>query len=116
MTGAGIVGTVSRALWLADYLHELTLFPKSKDFDQIDSTSRALHVNDRTANARGWLDLVNEHLAAKALGRQLAIAQCQLGASCYHSRRCNKTDIHDSELSSGSMSLLSAGDARWPYR
>ena len=74
------------------------------------------HVNDRTVNARGWLDLVNEHLAAKALGRQLAIAQCQLGASCYHSRRCNKTDIHDSELSSGCMSLLSAGGGGSPYR
>jgi predicted phage terminase large subunit-like protein len=30
------------APWLADYLHELAMFPKGKFDDQVDSTSQAL--------------------------------------------------------------------------
>jgi len=38
----GFVYVPDRAPWLAEYLHELTTFPKSKYDDQVDSTSQAL--------------------------------------------------------------------------
>ena len=38
----GFVYLPEKATWLADYLHELTTFPKGKFDDQCDSTSQAL--------------------------------------------------------------------------
>ncbi|MGH2396721.1 MAG: phage terminase large subunit, partial [bacterium] len=38
----GFVHLPDKAAWLAEYLHELTTFPKSKYDDQADSTSQAL--------------------------------------------------------------------------
>ncbi|HZR31150.1 MAG TPA: phage terminase large subunit [Terriglobales bacterium] len=38
----GFVFLPPKAVWLAEYLHELTTFPKSKHDDQTDSTSQAL--------------------------------------------------------------------------
>ena len=38
----GFVHLPEKAEWLAEYLHELTTFPKSKHDDQADSTSQAL--------------------------------------------------------------------------
>jgi phage terminase large subunit-like protein len=38
----GLVRLPLKAPWLADYVHELTSFPKAKYDDQVDSTSQAL--------------------------------------------------------------------------
>ena len=38
----GFVYLPKNAPWLADYLHELMMFPKGKHDDQVDSTSQAL--------------------------------------------------------------------------
>src|SRR5260370_36430515 len=38
----GFVYLPTNAPWLADYLHELMMFPKGKHDDQVDSTSQAL--------------------------------------------------------------------------
>ena len=38
----GFVSLPKEAPWLAEYLHELTTFPKSKHDDQADSTAQAL--------------------------------------------------------------------------
>ena len=38
----GFVHLPKEAAWLADYLHELTVFPKGKHDDQVDSTAQML--------------------------------------------------------------------------
>ena len=38
----GFVHLPDKAPWLAEYLHELTIFPRGKHNDQVDSTSQAL--------------------------------------------------------------------------
>ena len=38
----GFVHLPDKACWLAEYIHELTVFPKGKNDDQADSTSQAL--------------------------------------------------------------------------
>ena len=39
---AGFVHVPAEAHWLADYLHELSVFPNGRYDDQVDSTSQAL--------------------------------------------------------------------------
>ena len=38
----GLVHLAKEAAWLAEYLHELTVFPKGKHDDQVDSTAQML--------------------------------------------------------------------------
>ena len=38
----GFVHLPKEAAWLAEYLHELTVFPKGKHDDQVDSTAQLL--------------------------------------------------------------------------
>ena len=42
MIASGFVYLPADAPWLADYLHELTTFPKARHDDQADSTAQAL--------------------------------------------------------------------------
>jgi hypothetical protein len=42
----GFVRIPEDAPWLAEYLHELTVFPKGKHDDQADSTAQFLGPND----------------------------------------------------------------------
>jgi predicted phage terminase large subunit-like protein len=59
----GFVYLPREASWLAEYVHELTTFPKSKYDDQVDSTSQALdwvkrasrHSNVLHYNYREWV-------------------------------------------------------------
>ena len=39
-TAYGFVHLPKEAAWLAEYLHELTAFPKGKDDDQVGSTAQ----------------------------------------------------------------------------
>jgi len=60
----GFVHLPDTAAWLAEYLHELTIFPKGKYDDQADSTSQALDwVKDSFAEPYAWM----RHLARRAM-------------------------------------------------
>ena len=50
----GCVFLDKNAVWLADFLHELSHFPKSKYDDQVDSVSQFLYYV-RSSMARHWL-------------------------------------------------------------
>jgi len=54
----GFVHLPDKACWLAEYLHELTTFPKGKNDDQADSTSQALDwfKNNSTHHGYGLLE------------------------------------------------------------
>lgn len=63
MIEAGRVWIPHEAYWLADYLNELAMFPKSKFDDQVDSTSQALGF----IGAPGKLDSLEAGLELLAL-------------------------------------------------
>lgn len=48
----GFVHLPRKAHWLAEYLHELTVFPNGRHDDQVDSTSQALAWSKQ--RPRGW--------------------------------------------------------------
>ena len=55
----GFVHLPKEAAWLTEYLHELTVFPKGKHDDQVDSTAQMLDwikqaSSEPTSNARIW--------------------------------------------------------------
>jgi len=52
----GFVHLPEKASWLAEYLHELTTFPKSKNDDQADSTSQALDWLKQGSRCYGLLE------------------------------------------------------------
>jgi predicted phage terminase large subunit-like protein len=54
------------APWLPDLVHELTMFPKGRYADQVDSISQALDFIF-TANAQGWVDYY-DRLVRKSKG------------------------------------------------
>ena len=55
---AGKVFLPRHALWLDEYVQEITGFPGSKYDDQVDSTSQALHYLVEKGNPGGFLDLL----------------------------------------------------------
>jgi len=61
----GFVYIPREAHWLQEYLHELSVFPKGKYDDQVDSTSQALDTLGNP-NVKGWayLVLARRHVAA----------------------------------------------------
>jgi predicted phage terminase large subunit-like protein len=60
----GFVYVPLEAHWLADYIHELTTFPRGKHDDQVDSTSQAL----------GWLKTPMSHFGLFELYRRQSLA------------------------------------------
>ena len=48
----GFVHLPKEAAWLAEYLHKLTVFPKGKHDDQVDSTARCSTGSSRPAASR----------------------------------------------------------------
>jgi phage terminase large subunit-like protein len=48
----GFVHIPETAPWLAEYLHEMTVFPKSKHDDQVDSTASATRRFDLAVRHR----------------------------------------------------------------
>src|SRR5271169_1700320 len=48
----GFVHLPKEAAWLAEYLHELTIFPKGKHEDQVDATAQMLDGSSRPARNR----------------------------------------------------------------
>ena len=62
---AGHVFVPEEAHWLADYLHELALFPNGRHDDQVNSTSQALHALHHRGDANyGYYELALRHIAA----------------------------------------------------
>ena len=65
----GLVYIPLEAHWLAEYLHELSTFPKSKYDDQVDSTSQALEWLQQRVSGWGILQYYAE-LAAEMRGEK----------------------------------------------
>jgi len=67
----GFVHIPDKAPWLAEYLHELTTFPKGKFDDQADSTSQALDwFKEYSMNSEyGVLEYYKEEIAMMKIGR-----------------------------------------------
>jgi hypothetical protein len=67
----GFVHLSKEAAWLAEYLHELTVFPKGKHDDQVDSTAQTLDWFKRgsgpSSNA-GIYQLYKEQYEAQQAG------------------------------------------------
>lgn len=62
MIEAGRVFIPREAAWLAEYLHELEMFPRARYDDQVDSTSQALawlHASNGPARFLAMLDEVD---------------------------------------------------------
>jgi len=66
----GFAHIPDKAPWLAEYLHELTTFPKGKFDDQADSTSQALDwFKEYSMNSEyGLLELYKDEIAMLKLG------------------------------------------------
>jgi predicted phage terminase large subunit-like protein len=59
----GFVYLPTEAHWLAEYLHELAVFPNGRHDDQIDSTSQALnHIFSYTFPGQGLLDFYRDEI------------------------------------------------------
>jgi predicted phage terminase large subunit-like protein len=72
----GFVHLPKEAAWLAEYLHELTAFPKGKHDDQVDSTAQMLDWfkqagSGPTSNAGIW-NLYKQQYEAQQAGLQTA--------------------------------------------
>jgi hypothetical protein len=52
----GFVRIPEDAPWLAEYLHELTVFPKGKHDDQADSTAQFLDWYKKTGPDYGYIE------------------------------------------------------------
>jgi predicted phage terminase large subunit-like protein len=65
----GFVYVPDEAPWLAEYLHELTIFPSSKYDDQADSTSQALAFINQTGPEPGIMTYYR-HETARSMQRQ----------------------------------------------
>ena len=62
----GFVYIPKDAHWLAEYLHELMVFPNGKYADQVDSTSQALDVLvNPTVKGWAWLEIVERENRAR---------------------------------------------------
>ena len=55
---AGRVYIPDSAVWLAEYLHELAMFPKGKFDDQVDSTSQALAFIGTPQPGDAWMEYI----------------------------------------------------------
>ena len=72
---AGRVFIPYDAPWLADYLHELMMFPKGRFDDQVDSTSQALAYIGTPTSFDNWMEYARLELQrqAGAIGEHLTV-------------------------------------------
>ena len=68
----GFVHVPQSAAWLAEYLHEMTVFPKSKHDDQVDSTAQFLDWVKRPMSNWAIFELYRQQ--AEELERQRGFA------------------------------------------
>jgi predicted phage terminase large subunit-like protein len=75
----GFLHLPDQAEWLAEYLHEMTSFPKGKFDDQCDSTSQALDWLKSGYVENGfmkWLELESEKMKSKTFGADRSLERC----------------------------------------
>ena len=63
----GFVHLPKEAPWLAEYIHELSVFPNGRHDDQVDSTSQALESIATWGQGRGLLEFYRQENEARAL-------------------------------------------------
>jgi hypothetical protein len=61
---AGFVYLPETASWLAEYLHELTVFPKGRHDDQVDSTAQFLDWFKRPFPEQGYYEFLRQKAQA----------------------------------------------------
>src|SRR6201987_129402 len=66
----GFVHIPQSAPWLAEYLHELTVFPRGKHDDQADSTAQFLDWYKKPGKDQGYIDWLREAAEEKNKQRQ----------------------------------------------
>ena len=99
----GFVYLPDKAAWLAEYLHELSTFPKGKYDDQADSTSQALDWF-KNHSARKELGLI-EYLKKEAAAQQ--------SATIPESMPCSGCNGVMSQRIAGGLRCMQCG-AQWP--
>ena len=70
----GFVHLPKEAAWLAEYLHELTAFPRGRDDDQVDSTAQMLDwFKQAGREPQDWMwQMYKQHQAQQARNPQTA--------------------------------------------
>lgn len=68
----GFVHIPAQASWLAEYLHELAMFPNGRYDDQVDSTSQALDWSKNQVPVYGVLDYYRAEAAKQGLAWPLS--------------------------------------------
>jgi predicted phage terminase large subunit-like protein len=104
---SGFVYVPDKAAWLAEYLHELTTFPKGKYDDQADSTSQALDwfKNHSTRKELGLIEYLKKE------GERMMAAQ--QSAKIPESRPCSGCNGVMSQRIAGGLRCMQCG-AQWP--
>jgi predicted phage terminase large subunit-like protein len=75
----GFVHLPDKAEWLAEYVHEMTSFPKGKFDDQCDSTSQALDWIKSGSKYDGffkWLELESDKVKKGTFGANRSLTPC----------------------------------------
>ena len=90
---SGLVGFVSipqNAPWLAEYLHEMTVFPNGKHDDQVDSTAQFLEWFKTPFIGQNIYELYQRDAEAAEQRRQPQPAQNRMAARLYAMARRTK--------------------------
>jgi predicted phage terminase large subunit-like protein len=103
----GFVHLPDKACWLAEYLHELTIFPKGENDDQADSTSQALDwlKNNSTYDGYGLLEWAKQE--------KERVRAAQQAAKVPESRICSRCDGVMSQRIPGGLRCAQCG-MQWP--
>ena len=103
----GFVHLPDKACWLAEYIHELIIFPKAKNDDQADSTSQALDwfKNNSAYHGYGLLDWWKQE--------KERIRAAQQAATVPDSRPCSVCHGVMSQRIPGGLRCAQCG-AQWP--
>jgi hypothetical protein len=75
----GFVYLLESAHWLADYIHELTVFPNGRYDDQVDSTAQALAWTKIRPSGWAWLEIARQ--ANRTARERLVLLKAPVGAS-----------------------------------
>jgi predicted phage terminase large subunit-like protein len=103
----GFVHVPDKACWLAEYIHELIIFPKGKNDDQADSTSQALDwlKNNSTYDGYGLLEWAKRE--------QERVRAAQPAANVHESRICSRCDGVMNQRIPGGLRCAQCG-MQWP--
>jgi predicted phage terminase large subunit-like protein len=105
------------AHWLADYLHELTVFPNGRYDDQVDSTSQALAWSKQRPPGWGILEYyrLEAERATGLLPPAMVRMKAPVGISHVYTRDGHQHMVHDGHITVSEMdatTLLAAGFER----